>query len=145
MGSNKSNINVSLIVRDNSQTILDSVRRQQFLKRKKSQSGFDYSYQSKKEVSGTLFFYLSSNSFASFLSQTSNLVHSSLHLSTWSPRFANRDMYLGSSSVLVLIGSHSLCNSFVVNQFLFSHQMEKIPPRNNESNMVEKNVLFIFY
>ena len=27
--------------------------------------------------------------------------------------------YMGSSSVLVLIGSHSLCNSFVVNQFLF--------------------------
>ena len=26
---------------------------------------------------------------------------------------------MGSSSVLVLIGSHSLCNSFVVNQFLF--------------------------
>ena len=26
---------------------------------------------------------------------------------------------LGSSSVVVLIGSHSLCNSFVVNQFLF--------------------------
>ena len=51
---------------------------------------------------------------------------------------------MGSSSVLVLIGSHSLCNSFVVNQFLFffSHQMEKIPfvihPRSNESNLVEK-------
>ena len=28
---------------------------------------------------------------------------------------------MGSSSVLVLIGSHSLCNSFVVNQFLFFH------------------------
>ena len=28
-------------------------------------------------------------------------------------------VYMGSSSVLVLIGSHSLCNSFVVNQFLF--------------------------
>ena len=26
---------------------------------------------------------------------------------------------MGSSSVLVLVGSHSLCNSFVVNQFLF--------------------------
>ena len=26
-------------------------------------------------------------------------------------------IYMGSSSVLVLIGSHSLCNSFVVNQF----------------------------
>ena len=28
-------------------------------------------------------------------------------------------IYMGSSSVLVLIDSHSLCNSFVVNQFLF--------------------------
>ena len=28
---------------------------------------------------------------------------------------------MGSSSVLVLTGSHSLCNSFVVNQFLFFH------------------------
>ena len=28
-------------------------------------------------------------------------------------------LQMGSSSVLVLIGSHSLCNSFVVNQFLF--------------------------
>ena len=28
-------------------------------------------------------------------------------------------MYMGSSSVVVLIGSHSLCNSFVVNQFLY--------------------------
>ena len=26
---------------------------------------------------------------------------------------------MGSSSVVVLIGSHSLCNSLVVNQFLF--------------------------
>ena len=41
-----------------------------------------------------LFFYLSSNSFASFLSQTSNLVHRSLHLSTWSPRFTSHDLYL---------------------------------------------------
>ena len=28
-------------------------------------------------------------------------------------------MYMGSYSLVVLIGSHSLCNSFVVNQFLF--------------------------
>ncbi len=33
----------------------------------------------------------------------------------WTPLY----IYMGSSSVLVLIGSHSLCNSFVVNQFLF--------------------------
>ena len=53
---------------------------------------------------------------------------------------------MGSSSVLVLISSHSCCNSFVVNQFLFSYQMEKIPfvihPRSNESNLVEKKCLF---
>ena len=41
-----------------------------------------------------LFFYLSSNSFGSFLSQTSNLVHRSLHLSTWSPRLTSHDLYL---------------------------------------------------
>ena len=28
-------------------------------------------------------------------------------------------IYMGSSSLVVLLGSHSLCNSFVVNQFLF--------------------------
>ena len=39
----------------------------------------DYSYQSKRSIRN-LSFYLSSNSLASFLSQTSNLVHSSLHL-----------------------------------------------------------------
>ena len=58
--------------------------------------------------------------------------------------------YMGSSSVLVLIGSHSFCNSFVVNQFLFfSYQMEKIPfvmhPRSNESNMVEKKMFCLFF
>ena len=50
--------------------------------------------------------------------------------------------------VLVLIGSHSLCNSFVVNQFLFSHQMEKISfvihPRSDESNMVGKK-FFVYF
>ena len=29
------------------------------------------------------------------------------------------NLYMGSSSLVVLIGSHSLCNSFVVNQFLY--------------------------
>ena len=54
---------------------------------------------------------------------------------------------MGSSSVVVLIGSHSLCNSFVVNQFI-SHQMDKIPfaihPRSNESNLVEKQCFVYF-
>ena len=36
-----------------------------------------------KRSNRNLFFYLSSNSLVSFLSQTSNLVHSSLHLVTW--------------------------------------------------------------
>ena len=31
----------------------------------------------------------------------------------------DKHIYRGSSSVLVLIASHSLCNSFVINQFLF--------------------------
>ena len=51
--------------------------------------------------------------------------------------------------MLVLIGSHSRCNSFVVNQFLFfSHQMEKIPfvihPRSNETNMLGKKCFVYF-
>ena len=41
----------------------------------------DYSYQSKRSIRN-LSFYLSSNSLASFLSQTSNLVNSSHHLVT---------------------------------------------------------------
>ena len=45
-----------------------------------------------KRSIGNLSLYLSDNSFASFLSQTSNLVHSSLHLSTWSPRFNSHDL-----------------------------------------------------
>ena len=52
----------------------------------------DY-YQSKKKYRN-LFFYLYSNSFASFLLQTSNFVHRSLHLSTWSPRFISHDLYV---------------------------------------------------
>ena len=53
----------------------------------------DYSYKSKRSIR-YLFFYFSSNSFGSFLSQTSNLVHRSLHLSTWSPRFTSHNLYL---------------------------------------------------
>ena len=48
----------------------------------------------KKKSIRYVFFYLSSNSFGSFLSQTSNLVHRSLHLSTWSPRLTSHDLYL---------------------------------------------------
>ena len=53
-------------------------------------------------------------------------------------------------SVLVLIGSDSHCNSFVVSQLLlFSYQMENIPfvihSRSNESNAVgKKKLVFIF-
>ena len=57
---------------------------------------------------------------------------------------------MGSSSMLVRIGSHSCCNHFVVNQFPFSHQLEKIPfvihSRRNESNAAErkkKSLIFI--
>ena len=51
--------------------------------------------------------------------------------------------------MLVLIGSHTHCNSFVVNQFLFfPHQMEKISfvirPRRNDSNAVEKKCFVYF-
>ena len=59
-------------------------------------------------------------------------------------------IYMGSSSVLVLIGSHSLCNSFVVNQFLFFHtKWRKFPLLYTQEAMSaiwwKKNVLFIFY
>ena len=40
-------------------------------------------------------------------------------LSTLSHTHTHTYIYMGSSSVLVLIGSHSPWNSFVVNQFLF--------------------------
>ena len=56
--------------------------------------------------------------------------------------------YLGSSSVLVLIGSHSRCNSFVVNQFLFFHTKWRkfvIHPRSNESKVVDFFDFFIFF
>ena len=54
--------------------------------------------------------------------------------------------YMGSSSVLVLIGSHSLCNSFVVNQFLFftPNGENSLSPRSNESNIVEKKFFFVY-
>ena len=55
-----------------------------------------------------------------------------------------------SSSVLVLIGSHSLCNSFVVNQFLFftpngENSLCYTPKKQWEQHGGKKNVLFIFY
>ena len=46
-------------------------------------------------------------------------VHEREWRSFWRDIHSHSHMYMGSSSVLVLIGSHSLCNSFVVNQFLF--------------------------
>ena len=59
-------------------------------------------------------------------------------------------IYMGSSSVVVLNGSHSLCNSFVVNQFFFFHtKWIKFPLLYTQEAMREiwwkKNVLFIFY
>ena len=54
----------------------------------------DYSYQSKKKYQEPFCFTCPSNSFASFLSLTSNLVHHSPNLSTWSPRFPSHDWYL---------------------------------------------------
>ena len=49
----------------------------------------DYSYQSKQKYQEP-FLFLSNNSLASFLSQMSNFLHSSLHPSTWSPKFTTR-------------------------------------------------------
>ena len=65
-----------------------------------------------------LFFYLSSSSFASFLSQTSNLVHRSLHLSNWSPRFTSHDLCLRCQSLA----------SWAKSSFYFG------PPKINGSN-----------
>ena len=51
--------------------------------------------------------------------------------------------------VLVLIGSHSLCNSFVVNQFLFFHTKRRKFPllytQEAMSNMVEKKKICLFF
>ena len=63
---------------------------------------FVYSY-------SILFLYISFSSVFLFTFTSTFLLLVSLYL----------HIYMGSSSVLVLIGSHSLCNSFVVNQFLF--------------------------
>ena len=58
---------------------------------------------------------------------------------------------MGSSSVLVLIGSHSCCNSFDVNQFLFftpnwENSLCYTPKKQWEQCSGEKKeVLFIFY
>ena len=57
-------------------------------------------------------------------------------------------LYMGSSSVLVLIGSHSLCNSFVVNQFLlFTPNGENsicYTPKKQWKQYGGKKVFFIF-
>ena len=57
---------------------------------------------------------------------------------------------MGSSSVLVLIGSHSLCNSFVVNQFLFFQtKWRKFPLLYTQEAMRaiwwRKKRIFIFF
>ena len=51
----------------------------------------DYSCRNEKRSIRNFSFYVSSNIFASFLSQTSKIVHSSLHLSTCSARFTSCD------------------------------------------------------
>ena len=58
-------------------------------------------------------------------------------------------IYMGSSSVLVLTGSHSLCNSFVVNQFFFftpngENSLCYTPKKQWEQYGGKKEVLFIF-
>ena len=55
-------------------------------------------------------------------------------------------IYMGSSLMLVLTGSHSRCNSFVANEFLFifPHQMEKIPKKQWEQ-CSGKNMFCLFF
>ena len=45
--------------------------------------------------------------------------HTCIHTQLQTCTHTHTHMYMGSSSVVVLIGSHSLCNSFAVNQFLY--------------------------
>ena len=94
----------------------------------------------KKEVSGTFFFYLSSNSFASFLSQTSNLVHRSLHLSTWSPRFTSHDLYLRRRSLAsrakrsFYFGPPKINGSNCKLSLLWLHNLEKMEKNYEDIN-----------
>ena len=77
------------------QPLAHALTKQVELSRKfKRMVSVNYTCQSKKRSIRNPFFYLSSNSFAGFLSQTSTYVHSSLHLTTWSPRFTSHDLYL---------------------------------------------------
>ena len=54
-------------------------------------------------------------------------------------------LYLGSSSMLVLTGSHSRCNSFVVNQFLFFTPNGEKYPRSNKSNAERKKKKIYYF
>ena len=64
----------------------------------------------RKRVIRNVSFHLSSSSFATFLSQTSEVVHISLHLSTWSPWFTSCDLYLRCRSLIKTL----LCSQFFV-------------------------------
>ena len=94
----------------------------------------DY-YQSKKKYRN-LFFYLSSNSFASFLLQTFNFVHRSLHLSTWSPRFISHDLYVRCRSLAsrAKLSSSSSSSSSSFFFFFFGGGGGGGSPKINSSN-----------
>ena len=74
-------------------------------------------------------------------------VHNPLHEHLLAQSYIYIYIYMGSSSMLVLIGSHSRCNSFVVNEFLFFfpfHTKWRKFPRSNDSNAVEK-ICFVYF
>ena len=95
-----------------------------------------------KRSTRNLFFYLSSSSFASFLSQTSNLVHRSLHLSTWSPlhRFTSHDPYLRCRSLAsrakrsFYFGPPKINGSNSKLSLLWLHNLEKMEKNYEDIN-----------
>ena len=125
----------------------------------------DFSYQSnqksnKKEKKKkkrrrsirNLLFYLSSNSFAHFLSQTCILVHRSLHLSTWSPRFTSHDLYLRCRSLAsrakrsFYFGPPKINGSNSKLSLLWLHNLEKMEKNYEDINtIVSFSVLRCFH
>ena len=112
----------------------------------------DYSYQSKKkkkkkkkkkEVSGTFSFTCPVTAFSSFLSQTSNLVHRSLHLSTWSPRFTSHNLYLRCRSLAsrakrsFYFGLPKINGSNSKLSLLWLHNLEKMEKNYEDINTTD--------
>ena len=99
-----------------------------------------------------LFFYLSSNSFVSFLSQTSNLVQRSLHLSNWSPKFTSHNVYVRCQSLAswdkcsFYFGPPKINGSNSKLSLLWLHNLEKMEKNYEDINTtVSFSVLCCFH